>query len=140
MPQSWDMGQILLLPLQGRHVEDFYAGKNPTASAGFEPANSGARGQHANHSTTEAVFCRCSLFPSWSGYGLISTPGILWNAELRNFCSPPSYFSISFPTLHLTVFEYGAGFPSVCIHIPPRLYSQICPSTFSMGPGVLSRV
>jgi hypothetical protein len=23
--------------------------KNPTASAGFEPANSGTRGQHANH-------------------------------------------------------------------------------------------
>jgi len=20
------------------------------------------------------IFCRCSLFPSWSGYGLISTP------------------------------------------------------------------
>jgi hypothetical protein len=29
--------------------------KNPTASAGFEPANSGTRGQHANHQTTEAV-------------------------------------------------------------------------------------
>ena len=31
------------------HAEDFYARKNPTASAGFEPANLGARGQHANH-------------------------------------------------------------------------------------------
>ena len=49
MPQSWDMWQILLLPLRGRHAEDFYARKNPTASAGFEPANLGARGQHANH-------------------------------------------------------------------------------------------
>ena len=29
--------------------------KNPTASAGFEPVNLGARGQHANHYTTEAV-------------------------------------------------------------------------------------
>jgi hypothetical protein len=29
--------------------------KNPTALAGFEPANSGTRGQHANHQTTEAV-------------------------------------------------------------------------------------
>ena len=49
MLQSWDMGQILLLPSRGRHAEDFYARKNPTASAGFEPANLGARGQHANH-------------------------------------------------------------------------------------------
>jgi hypothetical protein len=30
-------------------------GKNPTASVGIEPANSGTRGQHANHQTTEAV-------------------------------------------------------------------------------------
>jgi hypothetical protein len=28
-------------------AEDFFALKNPTASAGFEPANLGTRGQHA---------------------------------------------------------------------------------------------
>jgi len=40
MPQSWDMGQILFyFPSGGRHAEDFYARKNPMASAGFEPAN-----------------------------------------------------------------------------------------------------
>ena len=49
MPQSWDMGQIFYFPSGGRHAEDFYARKNPTASAGFEPANLGTRGQHANH-------------------------------------------------------------------------------------------
>ena len=43
------MEQIFYLPSGGRHAEDFYARKNPTASAGFEPANLGARGQHANH-------------------------------------------------------------------------------------------
>ena len=52
MPQSWDMGQILLLPLQSKA---FLRPKNPKASAGFEPAKLGARGQHANHWTTEAV-------------------------------------------------------------------------------------
>ena len=31
----------------GRHAEDFFALKNPTASAGFEPANLGTKGQHA---------------------------------------------------------------------------------------------
>jgi hypothetical protein len=29
--------------------------KNPTASAGLEPANLGTRDQHANHETTEAA-------------------------------------------------------------------------------------
>jgi hypothetical protein len=28
-------------------AEDFFALKNPTASAGFEPANLGTKGQHA---------------------------------------------------------------------------------------------
>jgi hypothetical protein len=39
MPQICDMGQTALLPRP----------KNPTASAGFEPAILGTRGQHANH-------------------------------------------------------------------------------------------
>ena len=39
---------------EGRRAEDFFALKNPTASAGFEPANLGTKGQHANPYTTEA--------------------------------------------------------------------------------------
>ena len=31
------------------------------------------------------TFCRCSLFPSWSGYGLISTPVKLMQL-LSNIC------------------------------------------------------
>jgi hypothetical protein len=54
MPQSWDMGQIISLPLRRKAYWGFLHEKNPTASAGFEPANSGTRGQHANHQTTEA--------------------------------------------------------------------------------------
>jgi hypothetical protein len=34
--------------LRGRRAEDFFALKNPTASAGFELANFGTKGQHAN--------------------------------------------------------------------------------------------
>jgi hypothetical protein len=41
-------GPTALLPAEGRRAEDFSALKNPTASAGFEPANLGTRGQHAN--------------------------------------------------------------------------------------------
>jgi hypothetical protein len=37
----------LYFPSEGRNVEDFFALKNPTASAGFEPANLGTNGQHA---------------------------------------------------------------------------------------------
>ena len=42
MPQSWDMGHIILLPPQRKAYWGFSGRpKNPTASAGFEPANSG---------------------------------------------------------------------------------------------------
>ena len=42
MPQNWDLGQILLHPLQRKACWGFLRPKNPTASAGFEPANLGA--------------------------------------------------------------------------------------------------
>ena len=50
MPQSWDMGHIILLPLRRKAYWGFSGRlKNPTASARFEPANSGSSGQYANH-------------------------------------------------------------------------------------------
>ena len=36
----------LYFPFKGRHAEDFFTLKNPTALAGFEPANLGPKGQH----------------------------------------------------------------------------------------------
>jgi hypothetical protein len=45
---SWD--RRLYFPSEGMHAVDFFALKNPTASAGFEPANLGTRSQ-----TTEAA-------------------------------------------------------------------------------------
>ena len=41
---TWD--KRLYFPSEGRHAEDFFALKNPTASAGFEPANLGTKDQH----------------------------------------------------------------------------------------------
>jgi hypothetical protein len=38
----------LYFPSEGRRAEDFSALKSLTDSAGFEPANLGTRGQHAN--------------------------------------------------------------------------------------------
>jgi hypothetical protein len=46
------MGPTALLPLRGKARWEFFRPKNP---AGFEPANLGTRGQHANHQTTEAA-------------------------------------------------------------------------------------
>ena len=38
---TWD--RRLYFPFEGRRAEDFFGLKNPTASAGFEPANLGSR-------------------------------------------------------------------------------------------------
>ena len=46
MSQIYDMGPTALLPSKRRRAEDFFRPKNPTASAGFEPANLGTKGQH----------------------------------------------------------------------------------------------
>ena len=42
---TWDKRPYF--PSEGRRAEDFFALKNPTASAGFEPANLFTKGQHA---------------------------------------------------------------------------------------------
>ena len=39
---TWD--RRLYFPSEGRRAEDFFALKNPTVSAGFEPANLGTKG------------------------------------------------------------------------------------------------
>jgi hypothetical protein len=47
MPQIFDMGQTALLPLRMKARCEFFHQKNPTASAGTEPALLGICGQHA---------------------------------------------------------------------------------------------
>ena len=47
MPQIMTWDRRLYFPSEGRRAEDFLALKNPTASAGFEHANLGTKGQHA---------------------------------------------------------------------------------------------
>ena len=46
MPQIYDMGPVAILSLRRKACEDFFHPKNPMASAGFEPANLGTKGQH----------------------------------------------------------------------------------------------
>ena len=63
---TWD--KRLYFPSEGRRAEDFFfAPKNPTASAGFESANFGTQGQHANSRPPKPLFTYISyihyLFP-----------------------------------------------------------------------------
>jgi hypothetical protein len=58
MPQICDMEPTAS---EGRRAEDFSALTNPTASAGFEPANLGTRGQHANPYTTDAASSKVGI-------------------------------------------------------------------------------
>ena len=46
----------LYFPSEGRSAEDFFALKNPTASAGFEPANLGTKDQHATSRPPKPLF------------------------------------------------------------------------------------
>jgi hypothetical protein len=55
--KSATWGQRLYFPSEGRHAEDFFALKNPTASAGFEPTNLGTKGQHATSRPPKPLVC-----------------------------------------------------------------------------------
>ena len=46
--KSTTWGKWLYFPSEGRRAEEFFVLKNPTASAGFEPANLGTKGQHVS--------------------------------------------------------------------------------------------
>ena len=56
MPQIYDMGPTALLPLRRKACWGFFRPKNPTASAGFEPANLGTKGQHATPRPPKPLF------------------------------------------------------------------------------------
>jgi hypothetical protein len=50
----WD--RQLYFPFEGRRAEDFFALKNPTPSAGFEPANLGTEGQYATSRPPKPIY------------------------------------------------------------------------------------
>jgi hypothetical protein len=51
---TWD--RRLYVPSERSRAEDFFALKNPTASAGFEPANLGIKGQHATRRPPKPLY------------------------------------------------------------------------------------
>jgi hypothetical protein len=53
-----DMGQTALLPLRRKVCSGIFRPKNPTVSAGFEPANSGTKGPHATTTPPKSPFLK----------------------------------------------------------------------------------
>jgi hypothetical protein len=58
MPQSTTWDRRLYFPSEGRCAEEFFRPKNPTASAGFEPANLSTKGQHATSRPPKPPFIK----------------------------------------------------------------------------------
>jgi hypothetical protein len=56
---TWD--RRLCFTSEGRHAGYFFALINPTASAGFEPANLGTRGQHASSRPPKPLCCMLAV-------------------------------------------------------------------------------
>jgi hypothetical protein len=51
-----NMGQTALLPLRRKECWGFFRLKNPTASAEFQPANLGTKGQHATSRPPKSLY------------------------------------------------------------------------------------
>ena len=60
---TWD--KRLYSPSEGRRAEDFFALKNPTASAGFEPANLDTKGQHATSRPPKPLMWTVFIWFRW---------------------------------------------------------------------------
>ena len=103
MPQIYDMGPTALFPVRRKACWGFFfALKNPTASAGFEPANLGTKGQHASPRTSVSQklnksFTIYSVFEIYQNVSALwwhcvnSTPGTLRKILLAKVISMESY-------------------------------------------------
>ena len=63
---TWD--KRLYFPSEGSHAEDYFTLKNLTASARFEPANLGTKGQHATSRPLKPLYTSVTYpftFMSW---------------------------------------------------------------------------
>ena len=61
---TWDLR--LYSPSEGRRAEDFFALKNPTASAGFEPSNLGTKGHHATSRPPKPLIGNFTYHQLWN--------------------------------------------------------------------------
>jgi hypothetical protein len=100
---TWE--RLFNFPSEGKHAEDFYIQRNPTSSAGFEPANSGARGQRLSttrfeHGICKSVFYFCNTFRINNVYarcmysGTVSTHDKPYSRGFMNKTSTSKAFSL----------------------------------------------
>ena len=83
-------------PSEGRRAEDFFRPKNPKASAGFEPANLGTKGQHATHRPPKPMYFMY-MYLLYFMYSL--TCNISWNSKIMQIFSPECNAVSSFTSL-----------------------------------------
>jgi hypothetical protein len=77
IPQICDMGPAAL-----RMLRIFLPRKNPTTSAGFQPANLGTWGQHANRSHyTKLQGINESCLPTWASFNANICPVLMREGE-----------------------------------------------------------
>ena len=109
MPQIYDMGPTALLPLRRKVCCGFFHPKNPTASAGFEPANLGIkastlpldhRSRDCHQSSNLAEHAECHSVLEWSA--------------LKQLHCRPSYSSCNFVFSVLIILHWLILTPSHC--------------------------
>ena len=69
---TWD--KRLYFPSEGGRAKDFFALKNPTASAGFEPSNLGTKGQHATSRPLKSLYYAVCLGDKLTTFRIIVGP------------------------------------------------------------------
>jgi hypothetical protein len=120
---TWD--RRLYCPSEGRRAEDFFAPKNPTAPARFEPATLGSRGQHATSrppkpheldmKITENVNCHVTCL-------------LIWRHLKRNWacCTNPRQNLSDFPSFETV---------QICLRPADEHFSCYSSETFTRLPG-----
>ena len=101
MPQVYDMGPTTLLPLRRKACWGFFRPKNPTASAGFEPANLGTKDQHATPRPPKPI----GILPKKNSF---DTHFVFFCLTFASFCLPYKILTVvslniltPFSTVHL---------------------------------------
>ena len=85
---TWD--RRLYFPSEGRRAKDFFVLKNPTASAGFEPANLGTKGEHATSRPLKPLYVQIYenregiVHPEGYGYFEVVV-GFVWSSDLERY-------------------------------------------------------
>ena len=113
---TWE--QRLYFPSEGRRAEDFFALKNPTASAGFEPANLGTvllPQSHDNRHHVSWAKCPSSILAvtGWHPTHILATHmKDRSDTGNSNALIAEAHWSMrSLPTCHMSLGSLTAGMP-----------------------------